>query len=365
MLSPKTNLDNLRKLAHSDVLQRTKQLALEERQVGIELLHYLQEIDRRRLFTPQFSSLHEYVVRELGYSDGAAHRRISAMRLLRVVPELEPRLRDGSVNLSTASQVQNFIAAEKRITGKSIPQECARELVQQVSGKSARETEALLAARSPRVAALLQERPRSIDGQNVQITITLTPELQRKLRLLRDRMAHQNANPSLAEQLEMLADFALKRLEGQKDASARTKTETRVPAETKQQKVEPDSTPAAPSFGLSRHGSRSISSDTGATPGPPRHPDPKARPNGSTARSNARPRPSARGISQAVRRKIWNRAGARCEFRHPDGTRCVRTHLLQLDHRIPVAWGGGREPDNLQLLCATHNQWKSDRLPGE
>jgi len=70
-------------------------------------------------------------------------------------------------------------------------------------------------------------------------------------------------------------------------------------------------------------------------------------------------------ISTQNRREVWRRAGARCEQRLTSGERCSRTHLLQVDHRIPVAWGGGNELSNLQLLCSTHNRVKSDRLPGE
>jgi len=355
-----TTQQRLHSLTSSELLQRTRQLALEERRIGIELLHYLLEVDRRRLFAPKFSSLHEYVARELGYSDGAAHRRISAMRLLRTVPELDLMLREGSVNLSTASQVQNFISAERRITGTPSSPKTALELVNQISGKSARETEALLAARSPRVAAVLQERPRSIDGQNVQITITLTPQLQRKLRRLRDRMAHQNIHPSLAEQLEMLADFALKKFEGAEGGKMNPESGRAAPHERLTKSVSREARKSPAQVTSTRSGSEPLSGSSRkseTTVDRSRMP-----PRGATTQNSSRP--NARALPVTLRRQIWKRAGERCEYRAPDGSRCTRTHLLQIDHRIPVAWGGGREPENLQLLCATHNQWKRDRLPG-
>ena len=431
-------LKNLRSLNGPALLERTRRLALEERRIGIDLLHHLAELDRRRLYVPKFSSMHEYVVRELGYSDGAAHRRISAMRLLRTVPELEPKLRDGTVNLSTASQVQNFMREERRITGTPILPQMARRLVEEISGKSARETEALLAAHSPRVAAVLQERPRSIDGRNVQVSIVLGPELQEKLRRLRDRMAHRNPNPSITEQLEMLADFALRKLEG-----ARSATRSNVEADSGRAsnrdvsdlgertdaairsdvEVEHEDAPArgvkawgagarsdspsrsksemehkgSPDRGVGGSSARTdaaIRSDTegeseqglnrgprslGARAGAATRSDVEAEAGQSPARAvrgssgtappATRPALRQKDLRRAItlqnRRKVWIRAGARCEFRHPDGSRCSRTHLLQVDHRIPVAWGGGRDAPNLQLLCATHNRWKSDQLPGE
>ena len=40
----------------------------------------------------------------------------------------------------------------------------------------------------------------------------------------------------------------------------------------------------------------------------------------------------------------------RCCYRDPlSGGRCTSSHLLQIDHLLPVAQGGGPEPSNLQL----------------
>jgi 5-methylcytosine-specific restriction endonuclease McrA len=307
-MNPIHTENTARSLTDSDLLRRARELSQEERRAGIALLHHLREIERRRLYARAHGSLHEYVVSELGYSDGAAHRRISAMRLMTSVPEIEEKLQTGMLTLSTASQVQNFISAERRLKGARTSTSELRAIVSEIEGKSSRQTEALLAARSPQVAAALRERPRSLDGENIQVTVIIGPELQQKLKRLRDRLAHRNPNPSLAEQIEMLADLALQRLEG-KNNSKGNEESTKPIAES-------------------------------------------------------RPRPS-RSVPAPFRREVWRRAGGRCEQRLSTGERCTRTHRLQVDHRIPRAWGGGNELANLQLLCATHNGVKSDRLPGE
>ena len=50
------------------------------------------------------------------------------------------------------------------------------------------------------------------------------------------------------------------------------------------------------------------------------------------------------------RRHIWQRDGGRCCYRDPlSGRRCTSSHLLQIDHLLPVAEGGGPEPSNLAL----------------
>ena len=68
--------------------------------------------------------------------------------------------------------------------------------------------------------------------------------------------------------------------------------------------------------------------------------------------------PPRRPIPAAVRRHIWQRDGGRCCYRDPlTGRRCTSSHLLQIDHLLPVAEGGGPEPFNLEVvvLCSPQN----------
>ena len=65
---------------------------------------------------------------------------------------------------------------------------------------------------------------------------------------------------------------------------------------------------------------------------------------------SSRESPRRRHIPAAVRRHIWHRDGGRCCYRDPlSGRRCTSSHLLQIDHLLPVAEGGGPEPSNLAL----------------
>ena len=66
-----------------------------------------------------------------------------------------------------------------------------------------------------------------------------------------------------------------------------------------------------------------------------------------------------RHIPAAVRRHVWLRDGGRCCYRDPlTGRRCTSSHLLQIDHLLPVAQGGGPEPSNLNLLCFAHHRMR-------
>ncbi len=67
--------------------------------------------------------------------------------------------------------------------------------------------------------------------------------------------------------------------------------------------------------------------------------------------------PPRRSIPAAVRRHVWLRDGGRCCYRDPlTGRRCNSSHLLQIHHLLPVADGGGPEPENLALACLAHHR---------
>ena len=69
--------------------------------------------------------------------------------------------------------------------------------------------------------------------------------------------------------------------------------------------------------------------------------------------------PVRRPIPAAVRRHLWLRDGGRCSYRDPvTGRRCNSSHLLQIDHLLPVAEGGGPEPENLALRCFAHHRMR-------
>ena len=105
----------IKQLSNKELLSQTKFLVQKERSVHIQVLRHLAEIDSRKLFFKQgFFSLFDYAVRELGYSEGAAYRRIKAMKLCRELPETANRLQSGRLSLSAASQLQVFFEKQDK-----------------------------------------------------------------------------------------------------------------------------------------------------------------------------------------------------------------------------------------------------------
>ena len=68
---------------------------------------------------------------------------------------------------------------------------------------------------------------------------------------------------------------------------------------------------------------------------------------------------TGRAIPASVKREVWRRDQGRCRYvDRTSGRRCGSQHLLQIDHVVPYACGGGAEPNNLRLLCAAHHRYR-------
>jgi len=69
-----------------------------ERKCLTEVLHLLKEVERRRLFSSLgYKSIFELAVKKLGYAEDQAYRRISAMRLLKELPQIETSITNGEI----------------------------------------------------------------------------------------------------------------------------------------------------------------------------------------------------------------------------------------------------------------------------
>ena len=109
-------MQNLETLSRQELINSTAHLIAEERRITASLIRHLREIERRQIHLEMgFGSMFDLMTKHYGFSEGAASRRIAAMRLSKDVPDIEQSIESGRLTLSTASHVQNFFQNERKL----------------------------------------------------------------------------------------------------------------------------------------------------------------------------------------------------------------------------------------------------------
>jgi hypothetical protein len=75
------------------------------------------------------------------------------------------------------------------------------------------------------------------------------------------------------------------------------------------------------------------------------------------------PAPS-RYIPAAVRERALERAGYRCEYTGPGGTRCTSRTRLEIEHELPFAIFRSHDEHHLRVFCPGHNRLSAERVYG-
>ncbi|MES3037928.1 MAG: HNH endonuclease signature motif containing protein [Bdellovibrionota bacterium] len=304
---------NFNTVADNLLIERTCNLVREEREILTSILHHFREIERRRIFSSLgYKSLFEMAVKKFGYSEDQAYRRISAMRLLKDLPELESKINSGEISLMHMSIAHNLFRKEKKFHNQEVSKEDKISFLEKVANQSTRETEKIALSFSSEPASLKPDRVHVVSDSKVELKFLASSDLLEKIEKLKGLLAHQNPNLNLGELFENLCDLGLKELDPAK-TGALQKRRIKVATETKRKsrklkvlKVEVD-----PEMGI---------------------------PSKELAESKAQ-----------IRRGVFRKADNRCE-------NCRSSYALEIDHIHPQAKGGTSTAENLRLLCRSCNQ---------
>jgi hypothetical protein len=69
---------------------------------------------------------------------------------------------------------------------------------------------------------------------------------------------------------------------------------------------------------------------------------------------------TSRGISKSMRTQVFERDRGVCQYKDSKtGRKCESDFKIEVDHVVAWSRGGKSTLENLQCLCANHNQWKS------
>jgi hypothetical protein len=219
-ICPKNN----RQKCDNEIFNELKFLVKSERKITSEILSVLTEIDRRMIYAKKgFPSLFEFCTKELGYSEGAANRRISAMRLIKQIPEIGGKLEKNEVNLSTLTQFKSFVTrVEKAETAKikaekksassvyKMSQKAKLEIIEMMAGKNQRQCERAFVEIHP-VQLVPKEHRRDLSADLVELKFCINRQTEAKLERAKDILSNINSIQNLSDIFDRLLSEFLNR----------------------------------------------------------------------------------------------------------------------------------------------------------
>jgi hypothetical protein len=122
-------------------------------------LQHLLEVENRKLHLKEgYSSLYQYAIEVLHYSEALAFRRISAMRLMKEIPQIKTSIEEGTIQLTQLTQAQQYFKSKAK---DSVPlnKDEKVEILESLKNKTTRETEIVFAALNPEQVTRDKIRP--------------------------------------------------------------------------------------------------------------------------------------------------------------------------------------------------------------
>lgn len=332
---------NVNALSNENLVSCFENFVRSERKITGQVLECIGEIDRRRIYTEKgCTSLFSYLVKDFGYSPGAAMRRIDGARLLKELPEVGPKFEKGSLNLSQATQIERASRELKKTKKESITSDQKRDLISKIENCSQKETEKTIAAKLDLPIVPVQKATTHRD-ESVTLTITLSAEQMRIIEQAQNMISHSVPDKNWADVFTFLA---------KKEVARRTTIRNTRISDSKACRSNASKSETQNPKTCSSENRRSETNLSEAG-------EPKEAPiAAATAVKN--PKPLSRRAIPARDRKRLLHPTATCEHRDSDRRPCKSPRFLQIDHIQSWSRGGTHHPENLQVLCGVHNRLK-------
>ncbi|MFZ4404863.1 MAG: DUF222 domain-containing protein [Pseudobdellovibrionaceae bacterium] len=187
---------------HQDLHEQLKKLVQTERKITEQILDLINQCELTRTYAKLgYSSMFEYLHKALGYSEGAAQRRLSSARLLRELPEIKSDLQNGVLNLTQVAMVQTAIRKEEKVQSQKMDLAQKKEILAQLKNKNTFQSKAVLVEALPSYGPEEVNSISPIKDNQVQITLTLSQEQYEQLKEAQDYLSNKVQSTELKDYL--------------------------------------------------------------------------------------------------------------------------------------------------------------------
>jgi hypothetical protein len=339
--------------------QKMKELVRTERKITLEILLLIQTMDITKLYRDLgFDSLFSYLTRGIGYSEGAAQRRISSARLMRQIPAIESEIKSGELNLTQISLAATAFRQEEKAQGQKIPSQNKAHILQKLKTKAGFETQKILKQEMPSFEI---PKPKVTVTGNDQVCVTLVMSESdwQKVQALQADFSHKVPD----QKLESLLLYFANQVEAKKrrlNAKPAANEQPLASPSHRSRQVKKEAIQENQSFKKSQQHnhalSESLSEELILRPPPKGKLTRQSQP---LWRWNPRTNSMIRlAVATSLRRSVFQIANGQCQFvSRLNGKRCDSRHFLEIDHILPIARGGTHRKENLRIYCREHNAW--------
>lgn len=327
----KTNLTSKKYLSVTQLDQRMKSLAGQERELLCEIIQTIQEIHRCKGYLELgFPNLFCYLVEGVGYSDGSAQRRIEAARLVTEVPKALEDIKSGDLKLTQVSLVQSAAREKAKTSVNPVTAKDKQEILKQITQKNFAQSQQQVAAYFD--LPIKEHAKLKIQAdESVRVEVTVSKELFEDMKRAQALISHAVPTADWESYLRYVTDLALK----QKTKVRQLKSET----------VQRDKT---------QHNSKSAERSAIK----PQEIQVDAASEISTVEICVS-KPAAAKPFSTRQRKLLLSSSSGCQFRDPVTQKeCRSRWFLQIDHKHSRWAGGLSDLTNAQVLCGQHNRHK-------
>jgi hypothetical protein len=194
----------LKNLTERALIEKLTNLVHAEKKMTAELIEYISEVDRRRLYLKLgFTSLFQYLTEALGYTPGSAQRRIDSARLLTELPEIKLDIEEGQINLMQISAMARAVR-EARKAGRQVDAGRKREILNAIKQQDLPKSEKTISEMLS-IRPTTQEKKRVQGDESVRLEMTFTKEQIALLEHVKQTISHTHPNPTWTEVIDYLA----------------------------------------------------------------------------------------------------------------------------------------------------------------
>ena len=328
------NAAQIKALSDDELLRRLSSLVERSRRTEAELVAHIAEVDTRRLFAGEaFPSMFQYCLDVLHLSEAEAYLRITAARTVRKHPMLLDMLADGRLHLTAVCKL-----------GKHLTEGNRDEVLAKSVHTTKRKLDELIASLAPKPDVPTQIRKLPERTQPVvskPVSASAKPESAPALSPAKPAPPQRRASCSVP-----LAPSRFK-VQFTADSQLRDKLE-------RLQALRPGVDLVALIDDAVTEKLERIEARKFGKVRAPR-----------TSVEDADTSPGSRDIAAAVRRVVDARDQRQCTFVSQNGRRCLARDHLEYHHDEPYALGGDRSPENIRLVCKSHNLYLAERDYGK